>query len=277
MKTLSWNCRELGNPRTVQDLCHMAKEKRPNIVFLMETKINSDRCGRVKRRLKFDGCFTVEPVGRKGGLALMWDCDTYVEVLNYSLRHISAWITVEEGRRKWLLTGFYGEPEVNKREEAWRLLTSLKPEENLGWCVIGDFNEILSQSEKIGGCLRQERLMDSFRGALESGGLFDLGWKGDKYTWSNKHEDNTFIKERLDRVVANIKWSEMFQGNEVEVLAARSSDHKPIMLSTKQVDKRGWKGSRQFRYEASWALEEECKVVLKRAWQNLSQNKMSME
>ncbi|XP_042952203.1 uncharacterized protein LOC122289285 [Carya illinoinensis] len=181
----------------------------------METKLNAEKCGRVKSRLKYDGCFMVEPVRRKGGLALMWDGEFNVEVLNYSLRHISVWVIDVVGKKKWLLIGFYGEPEANKREEAWRLLADLKPEGNIGWCVIGDFNEILSQDEKIGGCLRQERLMDSFREALESGGLFDLGWRGDKYTWSSK---------------------------------------------------RGWKGSRQFIYEASWALEEDCEGVLKKAW-----------
>ncbi|XP_040987704.1 uncharacterized protein LOC121235426 [Juglans microcarpa x Juglans regia] len=38
MKTLSWNCRGLGNRWTVQDLCHLVEDKLPNVVFLMETK-----------------------------------------------------------------------------------------------------------------------------------------------------------------------------------------------------------------------------------------------
>lgn len=46
---------------------------------------------------------------------------------------------------------------------------------------------------------------------LEEGGLYDLGSKGDKFTWSNKHEDETFTKERLDRTVVNAKWKSLFQ------------------------------------------------------------------
>lgn len=49
---------------------------------------------------------------------------------------------------------------------------------------------------------------------------------------SNKHEDKTFIKERLDRAVANAKWLEIYQDSVVEVLAARSSEHKPILLNS---------------------------------------------
>jgi NADPH-dependent 2,4-dienoyl-CoA reductase/sulfur reductase-like enzyme len=38
MNLLSWNCCGLGNPRVVRDLCQVIKEKKPNIMFLMETK-----------------------------------------------------------------------------------------------------------------------------------------------------------------------------------------------------------------------------------------------
>lgn len=47
---------------------------------------------------------------------------------------------------------------------------------------------------------------------------------------SNRHGDATFTKERLDRVVANQAWAEMCTNMKVEVLAARSSDHKPLIL-----------------------------------------------
>lgn len=39
---------------------------------LIETKANASRLDNVKRMLDFDGCFVVEIVGRKGGLALLW-------------------------------------------------------------------------------------------------------------------------------------------------------------------------------------------------------------
>ncbi|GLT62551.1 hypothetical protein SLA2020_351810 [Shorea laevis] len=37
MSLLSWNCRGLGNSRTVRNLCQMVEDKRPTILFLMET------------------------------------------------------------------------------------------------------------------------------------------------------------------------------------------------------------------------------------------------
>ena len=38
MSCLSWNCRGLGNPQTVDELVTLVGKKDPNVGFLMETK-----------------------------------------------------------------------------------------------------------------------------------------------------------------------------------------------------------------------------------------------
>lgn len=73
--------------------------------------------------------------------------------------------------------------------------------------------------------------MEQFRGVLEEICLFNLGCKGDRYTRSNKHSDNTFTKERLERAIANAHRFSAFKEAWVEGLIARCSDHKPILLS----------------------------------------------
>lgn len=72
--------------------------------------------------------------------------------------------------------------------------------------------------------------MELFRCALENGGLIDLGWMGNKYTWSNGHGDETFIKERLDRGVASKGWLASFSEVEVETIVVWCSDHMTILL-----------------------------------------------
>lgn len=58
------------------------------------------------------------------------------------------WVIDEGGKSKFLLIGFYFLPETGKRKGSWRLLMSLRPEELNAWCVVGKFNEIISQGEK---------------------------------------------------------------------------------------------------------------------------------
>lgn len=74
----------------------MVKEKYLDVLFFMETKLRSELCVRLKKRLSWEGCFLMEPVGKKGGLALWWNSRVKVDFLNYTQRHISVGI-LEEG------------------------------------------------------------------------------------------------------------------------------------------------------------------------------------
>lgn len=62
--------------------------------------------------------------------------------------------------------------------------------------------------------------MENFRQALEIYSLHDLGFFGDCFTWNNRHEGNTFTKERLDRVVANSNYNQVYNWTKVENLVS---------------------------------------------------------
>ncbi|OMO77956.1 hypothetical protein CCACVL1_14735 [Corchorus capsularis] len=58
----------------------------------------------------------------------------------------------------WRFMSFYGHPETSRRSESWVLLKLLASRSSLPlpWMCAGDFNEILSNDEKIGGPLRPQ-------------------------------------------------------------------------------------------------------------------------
>jgi hypothetical protein len=47
---------------------------------------------------------------------------------------------------------------------------------------LGDFNEIINLSEKLGGKEHHQSLMEAFKLALEDCALLDLGFQGPKFT-----------------------------------------------------------------------------------------------
>lgn len=71
------------------------------------------------------------------------------------------------------------------------------------WVCVGDFNAILSSTEKLSRTPPQQRIMDDFREALEMTNLMDLGFKGYPYTWNNRRPGVADTKERLDRAMSN--------------------------------------------------------------------------
>ncbi|XP_041026997.1 uncharacterized protein LOC121267211 [Juglans microcarpa x Juglans regia] len=114
--------------------------------------------------------------------------------------------------------------------------------------------------------------MGMFREALEKNDLYDIGYVGDCFTWSNGHNDHTFTKERLDKFVANKEWRERFQLVKVEGLVARSSDHKPLLM-TAGIEKYGKRRRKfWFKFEASWLKEEDCEMMVKKVWERKQMN-----
>ncbi|KAL8554157.1 hypothetical protein ACS0TY_002394 [Phlomoides rotata] len=67
---------------------------------------------------------------------------------------------------------------------------------------MGDFNEILWSNEKKGGNTRNTSQMGEFRGVITILKLQDIGFQGNKYTWSNGRASPKNIQSRLDRALA---------------------------------------------------------------------------
>lgn len=130
---------------------------------------------------------------------------------------------------------------------------------------MGDFSEIVAHDEKIGGRTRSEGHIKSFRSALEVAGLSDLGSTGNKFTWCNGHDDDTFVKEKLDHGVANHASVCKFQEVGVEVLVTWVSDHKSTLITVVWREARRYK-RRNFMYEMSWGMEEECGKIIESEW-----------
>jgi exonuclease III len=266
MSALVWNCRGLGIPQTVRDLCQLVKEKRPRLVFLIETKMVNKKIEFLRIKLGFDQMFVVNCVGRSGGLALLWNDDFQLTIQNFSHRHINAVIKRQNDGIEWKFSGFYGHPETAKRKEAWALLRHIALLSPTPWLCIGDFNEILHANEKWGGASRVRSQMEDFQGVLTDCHLSDLGYSGPKYTWTNGRHGTDFTKERLDRAVANGEWCSIFPDVEVSVLARRSSDHNPIFINFDSKSRDGRRRKGIFRYDARWSKIEGTKNIIKKLW-----------
>jgi exonuclease III len=266
MIVISWNCRGLGNPQTVRDLRRMVKVKFPTVVFLMETKMRQEKMERIRCMLGFNNLFVVDSVGKSGGLALFWKEEAGLEIQNYSRRHIHAIIKNGGGGQPWKFTAFYDHPEASRREEAWNLLKHLKNFQPHPWMCVGDFNEILMSSEKVGGSRRASGQMEAFKETLMDCELSYFGANGPFYTWNNGREGEDLIQERLDRVVASPDWREMFQGTKVVVEVTLNSDHVPLIVAVTENQLMKRRNYQNIKYEAHWGKNKESKGIIKQVW-----------
>lgn len=79
---------------------------------------------------------------------------------------------------------------------------NLIPAKEFHGYVLGDFNEITKQDEKMGGAFRPHNQMQLFRDVIDECNFMDLGYVGPKFTWSKHFENGHSIWERLDRGLA---------------------------------------------------------------------------
>ena len=113
MSCLAWNCRGLGNLRTVRELVEIIRAKDPTVVFLAETLTNDARLEFVQRSIGFDHRWVVPRVGRGGGLVLYWKATINLKVEGADRYYIDAVID-KVTENEWRLMGFYGEPETTR-------------------------------------------------------------------------------------------------------------------------------------------------------------------
>jgi hypothetical protein len=111
--------------------------------------------------------------------------------------------------------------------------------------------------------------MERFRKVLEDCDLHDLGYTGDPFTWRNHHHlAASYIKERLDRAVANNTWRRKFPLVKVKNGDPRHSDHRPVIVDVGERDDiyRGSPMEIMQKFEARWLEEEECQTKVQQAW-----------
>ncbi|KAL5759510.1 hypothetical protein ACOSQ2_018348 [Xanthoceras sorbifolium] len=264
MSLLCWNMRGLGNPRMFAALKRVLRKFSPGVIFLSETKLQGIAAARIKDFVGYSGIH-VDCRGKSGGLLLLWRREWDVSVLSFSQGHIDARITMDDGVM-WRFSGFYGNPNPRDRDSSWELLRRLRLVDQLPWVCGGDFNEILSLSEKQGGSEKSIGGVLNFRKAVEDCDLFDPGCSGPRLTWNNKREGVANIQERLDRFLVDSQWSNIFPVASVSNLGFNFSDHRPILLRLEEGTKSIVVKEKGFKFEPFWLKEEECGQIVEAAW-----------
>ncbi|KAA3482121.1 reverse transcriptase [Gossypium australe] len=219
MKAICWNCRGVGNPSTIHELKQLLVANVPDVVFLYETKIQSNCLSRISSMCRMEGCLAVSAEGKSGGLALMWRERVKVTIQNYAKYHVDSLISLDDGG-VLRFTGFYGQADPNLRKQSWDMLRRVKSTVREGWIVVGDFNAILNDAEKEGGRRKPKNSMDEFSELLEELAL------------SNNREGPDLVKERLDRFLVSEDVIEKMPFLDTKVVRQSKSDHDVVLINT---------------------------------------------
>jgi hypothetical protein len=218
---------------------------------------------KIRVLLKFDSCLSIDVEGRSGGLAIFWNDVTNCKIINYCRNFINVEV-VDSEKGVWRLTCYYGYPERGRRRQAWDMLRELRNMSPHPWCIIGDFNDLLSQEDKLGNFPHPNWLCAGFRNAVSDCDLTYIHLEGHRFTWIKSGGTTNVIEERLDRAMASTDWLTLFPEVKLTNLLASHSDHSPILLQTSQQPRVFHNYS--FKFENSWLKEDDIIDVVESGW-----------
>lgn len=261
MNIICWNCRGTGNKGFVGLIMDLMKEYDVSLIILLETHAPGNRAESIARRVGLDGLIVQEARGHAGGIWVLWQSSVWSVV---EVRSTSQVVHLRVRWKRdgwWGLSAVYGSPQPVLRRKLWEDLIAMGREFLGPWALLGDFNSILYDHEKLGGSARNSwRDSARFHEVVNDCGLIDAGYQGPPFTWLKGA-----LMERLDRMLINNEWRLRFQQAVVHHLPPLKSDHRPLLVKF-QRDPQPNRFRRPFRFYAGWLSHEDFPNFLSKCW-----------
>uniref|UniRef100_A0A803NTC6 Reverse transcriptase domain-containing protein n=1 Tax=Cannabis sativa TaxID=3483 RepID=A0A803NTC6_CANSA len=172
-------------------------------------------------------------------------------------------------------TGFYGHPNTSQRVHTWTLLRrcfDIAP--NQPRLVLGDFNEILTHEDKIGGPHRNNDQIKAFQTTIDGCHLVSVAFEGEHITWTNKCQGSGNVKERLDYGFYNDFSTDLFGKPIIQHLDFYQSDHRALKVKVSLASSHAIELSfhSRFRFEKIWLNDQDCLDIILKNWDSSSLN-----
>ncbi|XP_074278154.1 uncharacterized protein LOC141601751 [Silene latifolia] len=145
-----------------------------------------------------------------GSIWILWKTSLFdIQFLSYSAHHIHILVHSQTNGKKFMLTMIYAFNGLYERVELWNILKGISVECNDPLLWLGDFNTVLSPVERLGGNTSDVE-MEHFQDCVSICEIEDIPATRALFAWSNKQGPCDRVYSRLDRVMGNQKWMDMF-------------------------------------------------------------------
>lgn len=194
---------------------------------------------------------------------MCWNRKVVVSVLVVEANYVCC-KTADVAGNEYYVAFVYGSPYLSQRATIWNKIIGIIQNYKGRWVLIGDFNQVENNEQKIGGS-NLIRGASVFREWKLENNLIDIHSHGANFTWTNNRKNKEVIDERIDKVFSNKEWKDMFP--ETWNLPILLSDHSPIILHL--YEKLQAKKKRPYRLDA-WSLNhDEVIKIIKQEWSTM--------
>ncbi|KAJ8444596.1 hypothetical protein Cgig2_013875 [Carnegiea gigantea] len=174
--------------------------KNVGLVGLLETKIKSQNVNKIA-----------------GNIFRGWEWANNSSISNGRIWHAT--------RKRFHITFISGHNHESQRQPLWEALHQISLSTHGAWCLLGDFNTILSKEDRYGGNHVEDHHIQELTNFMANCEVLEMPSSGAFFTWTNKT-----IWSKIDRLFINSIWHEVFDYTLATVLPRGLSDHSPILI-----------------------------------------------
>ncbi|XP_074297591.1 uncharacterized protein LOC141628332 [Silene latifolia] len=152
---------------------------------------------------------------------------------------------------------------IHDRAPLWDHLRRLVGHVSGPWAIAGDFNCVLSATERIGGNTPSTEI-EPFRQCVADCGVIEIAAIGSLFTWNNKQKPKERIYSMIDRFLINKDWCEHMPDLYAHFLPEGLLDHTPCIVSSSK----STQGKRCFKYFNMWGGAKDFLPTVRSNWDN---------
>ncbi|KAK4706802.1 hypothetical protein R3W88_033634 [Solanum pinnatisectum] len=199
-----------------------------------------------------------------GKIWVFWNKDVDCAVKEEDEQQITCTIRHNEIHEQFSITFVYAKCKDFLRRPLWDRMLHQASGNNRPWCSVGDYNVITTIEEKLGGVPYNMKKSLDFIATIEACGLIDLGFSGQKFTWSNKRGIGHRIWKRLDRALIHDTWLEKMPQTTITHLPSVGSDHCPLLMEMNTAEN---DHIRYFKFLNFWTDHSNFLDFVKACWE----------
>ncbi|GFZ17714.1 hypothetical protein Acr_26g0009840 [Actinidia rufa] len=218
-------------------LKHLKKIRQAAIMGLIETKLSTQSLERLSKN-KLCGWKMVDNFNRhpNGRILVIW------------IEELVALVILETSDQAIHCQATLG------RRSLWENLRGFNSIHHHPWILLGDFNNVLSNGERINGMSVTTYEIREFKECCYDLGLSDLRSTGAFFTWTNNS-----VWCKLDRVMVNNEWTQRGMLAQAQYdPPGKLSDHSPCSVSFMEEDNRG---PIPFKFFNMWVKHDNFQAV----------------
>ncbi|XP_021991394.1 uncharacterized protein LOC110888163 [Helianthus annuus] len=198
-------------------------------------------------------------------IILGWNTDDIdLMVLSQSDQVIHTQIHFKAESKSFFCSFVYAENKYQDRRTLWDDLCKHNTlAHDHPWVVLGDFNAALNLEDCLYGTSSHTIGMREFFDCIQAVELVDVNSHGLHYTWNQKPKEGIGILKKIDRIMSNMKFMDLFPEVYAVFQPARVSDHTPCVLKLSSITRTK---QRPFKFPNFLTSKPEFRQVVVNEW-----------